>query len=331
MKNANERKDKHNKIEKPEESKILAVFNGWMSTIRVIITVLIALITIGTIIVGYFGLSGIRDYQFVMRYAADVREQKRSLDSLISYIDSTKAKLDAFEKYYEILEREITEIPAMQELIEHCVEDIDIFDASYTDFLDTLGKFNKLHNEFVKTHTADKVVLRTIEAAVDTLIQEYARLEEINRSLKKEIKILSKVFLNTGQANVENLNSRERLLLYLLADNLEPGDPIIAMTIGVRWLEISNYTKALERFEFVEKYKDRVPKDSWVLRHLPGCMEKAHQGLRGELQYLPQGLKFGMSKGGFDVMDPTVNLVELLFEKGYVEAAEIDHIFRLRK
>ena len=325
----NKTDNKVSKSKEPSENKlIISLFNGWMSTIRTLVTILLAVLTISTIIITYFGLSGIKDYQFVMRYAAEVKEQKRSIDSIALSINLTRSRLDTFEIYYSKLKKEISEIPKMQQSIKQFSENINHFHSAFTTFKDTLGEFKTLYKEFSDAHKVDKEILAGMQLDVDTLIINYELLET-------QLVELSDLFLYTGATNIDDLNSRERLLLYLLADNLKPADPEISMIIGLRWLEIGNYEKALERFEYVEKNKDKISKDSWIIRQLALAMNAVKERIKiGAPTQIPISVKSGiiLKRGDqeIDLSDFIVNLAELLCKKGYVEVEEASAIFKPR-
>jgi len=156
-------------------------------------------------------------------------------------------------------------------------------------------------------------------AKVDQAIPEMnARIEQVASQLRSMSQIFNKVALE----NASQLNPREQQVLFLLARESDPSNPIFNFNAAVLAVNFHRYDEAIRRLEQVLVSKD-VPEE--IQKRSSEMLNQAKQWRTNppKVQYEQPN---GAFVGDFGIVALPVNILNALISTGYLTVKEAQEV-----
>jgi len=156
-------------------------------------------------------------------------------------------------------------------------------------------------------------------AKVDQAIPEMnARIEQVASQLRSMSQIFNKVALE----NASQLNPREQQVLFLLARESDPSNPIFNFNAAVLAVNFHRYDEAIRRLEQVLVSKD-VPEE--IRKRSSEMLNQAKQWRTNppKVQYEQPN---GAFVGDFGIVALPVNILNALISTGYLTVKEAQEV-----
>jgi hypothetical protein len=146
--------------------------------------------------------------------------------------------------------------------------------------------------------------------------------KEINK-VNKQLSSISTIFNKVGISNEKTLNAREKQLLFLLAKEIDPDNPVFNFNAGILAANFGRYDEAIVALDKVIKAQN-VPSD---------IIAKAKEGRSTSMKskQSPPEVKAteptGVAIGDYVILQLHLNTVDTLWRDGYITIEEAQKIF----
>lgn len=151
----------------------------------------------------------------------------------------------------------------------------------------------------------------------------FSETEKQIRSINKSVQDISQIFNRVAVENEQTLNPRERQILFLLARDIDPENPVFNFNAANLAANFGRYDEALRYLEFVLKSKDLPPNVLDRAKALQAECIKLKANPPEVRANIPPGVKIG----DYSVIGLHVNTLETLRRMGYISLEQAQKIF----
>lgn len=188
----------------------------------------------------------------------------------------------------------------------------------------TLNLTKKIESEVKgKANNIDVEISKMKKDMYDKYNQEIGDLQQKITKLDKNLTDISSIFNKLGIEYDNILTVREKQLLFLIAQNIEPKNPIFNYNAAVMAKAFGRYDEAIKYFDNVIDSKE-IPEN---IISQAKTMKKECYDLKSNPPSVQKKDPQGVAIGDYALMPLFVNIVETIWKNGYITYDQAQKIF----
>lgn len=173
------------------------------------------------------------------------------------------------------------------------------------------------------TKTMQRKTEDSLNSMKGNMEQRLADAEKEIQKVNKQLSSISTTFNKVGISNEKILNAREKQLLFLLAKEIDPDNPIFNFNAGILAANFGRYDEAIIALDKVIKAQN-VPSNIIA-------KAKETRSTSMKLKQSPPEVKAteptGVAIGDYVILQLHLNTVDTLWKSGYITLEEAQKIF----
>lgn len=173
------------------------------------------------------------------------------------------------------------------------------------------------------TKTMQRKTEDSLNSMKGNMEQRMADAEKEIQKVNKQLSSISTIFNKVGISNEKILNAREKQLLFLLAKEIDPDNPIFNFNAGILAANFGRYDEAIITLDKVIKAQN-VPSNI-----IAKAKETRSSSMK--LKQSPPEVKAteptGVAIGDYVILQLHLNTVDKLWKSGYITLEEAQKIF----